>query len=567
MSLKEKSERLKEIMAGYDSKWLLGDLSFVMHSGRERAADQLATLSSPMRQLYYLAGLNVSSAATGTKHIFDPEEWSEIVGLLNGIEADYADQLLADDGGDKAEWRKVRDVAVPSFLSYFNEGPLNFEEQIINWVTDLYSHFDDYIGQQYGVTVSDFVEFYNNLDYLTQRNFEGFTLKPEMLRENWESYTDIQSGMDESLPAFFRDSIPQEYITRSKFMIDKGMKDRFYAQEIASENLPEEKVQTILSLLSARREERGFTYYTETNPGNPLYDFPILGLENGMYQVFEVKQVIHAINHFLERDIAKDQGRRDKYLKLKGRLLEKNIIDLFSRFFGEGIKVYQSYYSNGNEQDILILYGNRALIVEAKGYNLREPFRNPEKAFVRISDDFKNCIGYGYEQTKRIEDIILSRQPFIIEDKGGNPIAEIDTAAISECFSIVVNQHTFGLVQNDLSYLLAIGEDGIYPWAVKFDDLEIFILTLIAFKKDPEYFFDFLLFREELHGKIRCSDELEICGGYLTNKFNAKKLSHQDSLRTAPEYGDVFDEQYRKGMGFKNEKYLEEKQGGRHIFW
>ena len=42
-------------------------------------------------------------------------------------------------------------------------------------------------------------------------------------------------------------------------------------------------------------------------------------------------------------------------------------------------------------------------IIEAKGYSLREPLRDPQKAFVRIKDDFNNSIGYGYEQTKRVE--------------------------------------------------------------------------------------------------------------------------------------------------------------------
>ena len=107
----------------------------------------------------------------------------------------------------------------------------------------------------------------------------------------------------------------------------------------------------------------------------------------------------------------------------------------------------------------------------------------------------------------------------------------------------------------------------MFPWAVKIDDLEIFILTLIAQKKSPNYLIRFLLFREELHGKITCSDELEICGGYLTKKINSKKVEYLELLKTQPEFGDIFDQQYRKTMGFKNEKNLYEKQSGKYIFW
>jgi hypothetical protein len=52
-----------------------------------------------------------------------------------------------------------------------------------------------------------------------------------------------------------------------------------------------------------------------------------------------------------------------------------------------------SYYVEGKEQDIIFLWKNYAFVFEAKGYALREPLRNSEKAFVRIKDDFNGSIG------------------------------------------------------------------------------------------------------------------------------------------------------------------------------
>lgn len=571
MGLIEKSLQLKELVSIYESKWFLGDLSDVIHSGKQRANDMLGNLSSPMRQLYYLAGLNISTNKDkGIEFWYDPAKWNTIVKLLNEIEQEYQKMMFEfnEEVDDFNNWRKIREVAVPSFLTYFNQGPLNYEEQILNWVIDLYSTFDDYFLSEFGLITEDFITFYQNLDKLSQNNFQGHTLNNELLRADWESYTTIKSGMDESLPSFFKDSIPKDYIVMSKFMIDKGMKDRFFSEELVCEKLSIEKVEKILSIISVKREEKDFTYYSETNPGNPLYSNPIFDIENGMYQVFEVKQVIHSINSFLENAITSDSTKTDKYIKIKGNLLENNIISLFKKFFGSEIKLFQSYYVDGNEQDVLIIWNNYAFIIEAKGYNLREPLRTPEKAFKRIKDDFKKSIGYGYAQTSRIEKIFVDEKPLVLTNKKNEIIEVIDTEQIKQCFSIIVNLDSFGLVQNDLSYLLELqNEDDIFPWAVKFDDLEIFILTLIAKGKSPKFFIDFLLFREELHGKIMCSDELEICGGYLTSKINPKKMKYIDTLVTKPDFGDVFDEQYNKSMGFKNEKYLFEKQSGKYLFW
>ena len=287
-----------------------------------------------------------------------------------------------------------------------------------------------------------------------------------------------------------------------------------------------------------------------------------------MYQVFEVKQVIHAINNLLEQVCTTTEENTTKYVEKKGILLENRIAELFSSFFKTDFKIYRSYYVDGCEQDILILWKKYALIIEAKGYALREPFRNPEKAFVRIKDDFNSCIGYGYTQTRRVEKKFIDGSPLKITDKNGKLIEEIDTTQYEHDFSIIVNLQSFGQIQCDLSALINLeNDDDVHPWAVKLDDLEIFLLTMIAKKKTPKDFVDFLLLRETLHGKLICSDELEICGGYLVGKLKQQQIDKAGVIVTTSDLGDVFDKLYQKTMGFKNERNLYEKQSGRHVFW
>lgn len=119
MSLESKSQELKGLVAKYDTQWFLGDMNFLMTLGKERAKDQLGSLSSPQRQLYYLAGLNVSSGpAVRQDTHYTPEEWDRIVVLLNEIETEY-DNLSFSNPPDevKDDWILKRKVAVPSFLS------------------------------------------------------------------------------------------------------------------------------------------------------------------------------------------------------------------------------------------------------------------------------------------------------------------------------------------------------------------------------------------------------------------------------------------------------------------
>ncbi len=62
MSLESKSQGLKDLVATYDTQWFLGELSNLLKAiANGRANDQLGMLSSPMRQLYFLGGLMMST--------------------------------------------------------------------------------------------------------------------------------------------------------------------------------------------------------------------------------------------------------------------------------------------------------------------------------------------------------------------------------------------------------------------------------------------------------------------------------------------------------------------------
>lgn len=569
MSLEAKSQELKNLIGTYNTEWLLGDLSAVMHAGKERARDQLESLSSPMRQLYYLAGLNVSTdPANGIDIIYNPEKWSKITKLLNDIESEYLKLFFPKENEEITnEWKRVRKVAMPSFLSYFNQGPLNYEEQVINWVEDLFTPLDKTIEEKTGLKTADFIQFYNNLDNVRQTNFRAHSTNKELLRPNWKNYTKIKMGVREDAPDFIKE-YGKEVEHISTYMSDQGIIDRFYPNEIISADIDLDKVNTILRFLCLSREENDFLYYTSTRPGNPLIEKPIVDIGSNLYQVFEIKQVIHAINYFLEQLCNSTTPETTKYIEKKGNLLEKRIVALFTQFLGDHITVFTGYYVDGCEQDILILWERYAFIIEAKGYKLHEPFRDPEKAFVRISNDFASSIGYGYTQTRRVEKKFIDEVPLRITDKNGNIIEEIDTTLFEQDFSIIVNLESFGQIQCDLSTLIKLeDEEDVYPWAVKLDDLEIFLLAMIAKKVNQKKLVDFLMMREQLHGKLICSDELEICGGYMTGKLTRKSVRWDKIITTTPDLGNIFDKLYHKGLGFKNEKYLQEKQSGKYIFW
>lgn len=563
------SKELKALLAKYNTQSALGHLSFLMTCiTNGYAQDELRRLVSPMRQLYYLAGLLVTQESDGTNEFqYSEEDWQKVVDYLVKVENEYYKLFLPETPEDVTEeWKKKVMVAMPTFLSYFNLGPLNFEEQVIEQIRGTFSTLDDIIAAKNGLTTEDYLQFYDNLDSWCGYNFQSLGIGGANypLRQNWKEYTNLEVGVIDEVPEEIK-QMGEERAPMMTLVTDPGIKYRFKAEDLASNGLTIDKVNTILSQLTIKRETTDFLYYTGQNP---LLLCPIVDLENGLYQVYEEKRVLHAILIILEEICKEKDASKARLSHSKGYYLENKIVQLCRKFFGEKAEIITSYYLDSCEQDIIVLWNGYLFVIEAKAYSNREPFRNAEKAFIRIKDDFNGCIGYAYKQCKRVEDKMKAGKPFDLKDGKGKIIKTINPADYDgNDFYIIVNQESFGQIQVDLSMFLKVGDEENYPWAVRFDDLEVFLLTLIARKKKPRFFVDFLIMREYLHGHIICSDEGEICGGYITGKLTQDLAESDDIITTVPELASVFDEQYRKGMGFKNEKHWKEKHDGKTLFW
>ena len=142
--LKRLSNELKLFLTKYDKRIILGHFTqLIENPSLGFAQDEVCLLSSPMRQLYYLAGLLVTTTKSGEEVNYTKEDWTYIVDHLNAIETEYFKIFLPKEETEITnKWKKKREVAMPSFLSYFNQGPLNFEEQSISWISDLYQKLD-----------------------------------------------------------------------------------------------------------------------------------------------------------------------------------------------------------------------------------------------------------------------------------------------------------------------------------------------------------------------------------------------------------------------------------------
>src|SRR5690606_10560642 len=176
---------------------------------------------------------------------------------------------------------------LPSFLSYFNQGPLNYEEQIIERVLNFFNPFDSEIKEHFNLGIEDFLNIYEFIDAIPN-NFLREKLFPENEEKSWEEFCDemMQEG---KMPWEWEDHLPDQYKNLFGFMRDKGQLMRFNRNELVAQ-FGEKKASAFLSTFKIERVKTNYLFYTEKNP---LFSQPIFEVEEDVFQVLEMKQLIH----------------------------------------------------------------------------------------------------------------------------------------------------------------------------------------------------------------------------------------------------------------------------------
>lgn len=567
IDLTQKSQELKDFVSQFETTMFLGDISSLMQFIRfDSPTNSLKGLSSPQRQLLYLAGLNVTSEipAAGLKAQYSDEDLEHMKVLLNEIENGYTEFFYPKPADVVDEdWKMRRMIAMPTFLGYFNHGLLNYEEQIIERVQEYFTPFNEEIKNHFKLEVQDFINIYNYIDKLPNE-FLNQKINKKEGQQTWEEFCDEMKEKD-LMPWEWQEHLPQHFQDLFGWMYDKGKMYRYSKQQLV-DNFGIDKADAFLNTFTSKREKTNFLYYTESNI---IHSRPIFKVSDDEFQLVEAHQLIQAVYNALF-EFCTQAAFREKFYAVRGKKLEIKIENVFQRFFKGKAFVYKSFFTqDGHEQDLLFLIDGMALIVEAKASKRDEPRREPDKAYPLILSNFEETIQKGYDQAYRVKSKFISKETLNIysDEKLKKHVIDIRTKNYHSAFSIIVTLERFGQIQTDLSSLLEIYDDDEFPWSVCIDDLEIFLLQLEKLGKNKSQLMAFLNLREKLHGKLITADELEVCGAFINEKITTKELNSDATVfALTPDLTDIFDQTYQtKGLGFENEKNLEIKTSGKYL--
>jgi len=337
-------------------------------------------LRSPVRQLMYLISLYHATDLTGTEiYIPGSEKDKKMIALLNEIEEGYGYKARSSNTDNLSEDAFAKLLVTKStFLNYYLNAPLTYYEQDIERVERTFRHFEPYIIQETGLAICDFIEF--------------FTVLSKLEIDRGTKYLNNDFDSDPVL----------ESIKAGKKIKDLTLEDNVHLKEVGSKAVYEMAIPIthIYEIMGKEKAEKLLLYFTLMRKENPEYLYytdpcsylrdPIIIMDGLRIAMIFSKQLINAIYEFLYELCGEASTPGKKVSERRDQFLEDKTAELFQDFFGSQARIFQSYYLNGNEKDLIVLQDRNVFIVECKAHKYRVPLRDQDKAYDRIRDDFKN---------------------------------------------------------------------------------------------------------------------------------------------------------------------------------
>jgi SEC-C motif len=550
----KETEKLRGIVAKYSTESIVGTCYVILHPQFSSKTDQdTPRLTSKVRQVFFLLGLMLTTEEPKEKNDFG----KEIAEILESIFNKYFFMFLKhskDTPNLTKEVFEQQGMVMQYFLNYFNTGLLASYEQVSDRITKYLTPFDKELKELLGLSASESLEIANFLFEFLQKQMDDTLNSYQEMNELWKEVirkVEINNWDEEKLKKEM--SKPKNFNLAKRAFDGPRNLCKIPYKEIEKQFGVEKSKAFWRNYVSKRGEFKNFQYVTERNLADEKTLFEV---ENGVAFCLAGNVLFWAILRVCEQVLLKNNKK--SYLIKRGELFESQVEKIFSDYFPKTAIILSGVFETpelNNEHDLIIVWEKRLFIIEAKSTPPQEPFRDPERAFVRIRGDFKDKTGIqgAFNQAIRIQRKLRKGEKVELFGEKRNLLMTLLPNEIKNIYCICLTRDDFGPLATDLSLLLEKDSSEPFPWVIDIFSLETFFTAWKYFNWNPYKFCEYLNQRKNLHGKIVSGDELEVAGffikhgtlDYLVKMFkegvNKIVLNH--------EYSDVFDEIYAINYG------------------
>jgi SEC-C motif len=267
---------------------------------------------------------------------------------------------------------------------------------------------------------------------------------------------------------------------------------------------PLEKVNTVLSAFTRADGERN-EKFRSVHDFNVMSSTPLLRCDGDLYALFSHQSLEHSLYDSPYYWMASDRDYRDTAMENRGLFAELLLKDRMAHVFGElrvwqGVKVRNNAGNDVTDIDVLVLFGNRAIVAQAKSKKLTlHARRGSHDALIT---DFKSAVQQAYDQCTRAANALIS-PGFSFHAQDGR---RLEIPVLEEIFPICVLSEPYPALAFQVRWFLNIETHDIIKLPIVTDVFAIDDMTEML--DSPLWFLSYIHRRSEYFDRLLVPDEL-----------------------------------------------------------
>lgn len=291
---------------------------------------------------------------------------------------------------------------------------------------------------------------------------------------------------------------------------------QFSVEELAAHTgIAEAIVDAVVKAFAVPPGEKnsGFQSLSDFNIANA---FPLLPVGTDSYLLFQQYSILEALYEAPYYWMTADKAYWATATKNRGRFTEEFCRQRLVQVFGDknvftNVEIYESKRKRIGEIDVLVVFGNQAILLQAKSKKLTLEARKGND--LQIKDDFKKSVQDSYDQGLLCAKVLGDAQYKFIS-KGGS---SINLAAIEEIYIFcVVSDHYPTLSLQARQFLKFEASDRIAPPFV----MDIFTLdALTEMLSTPLRLLSYANRRTRYEGRLLATNELTVLSYHLKHNL------------------------------------------------
>ncbi|MCH7510274.1 MAG: NERD domain-containing protein [Proteobacteria bacterium] len=302
---------------------------------------------------------------------------------------------------------------------------------------------------------------------------------------------------------------------KNKNPIDRTILPGFIltGQEVAEKtDLDVKEITAVLSAFSVTADERNDDFQT-INDFNVANAKPLIQIDDNTFILFQIYSLVESLYESPFYWMGSDESYCDYAMNNRGKFTETFSAKRLKSVFGDdnvhsNVNIYRKKSEIEGEIDVLVLFGNRAIVVQTKSKRLTLEARKGNVA--QIKSDFQKSIQDSYDQALSCSRL-LTKPGYTFQDGHSN---KIDMPSnIKEIYILcVVSDHYPALSFQVRQFLKYETTSAIQPPFV----MDVFLLdVMVEFLASPLRLLSYISQRSNYADRLIVSHELTILAYHL----------------------------------------------------